>query len=149
MPQHIFSKIGTPQPTWQHQRVMRNIIVNYYRGANQKLELIPAAEFQNEATNIAPDLLFVKNLDTIVCIEIDDSKRLTENKITTRLAYLLGEEPTLKEVFFHNYTTGETLGYAINGEDIKPIGEQSSVLKINIAKLTTPIHYLEIEVVGE
>lgn len=135
MPQHIFSKIGMAQPKWQHQRIMRNIIVNYYRGANQKLELIPAAEFQNEADNLAPDLLFVDGSDTIVCIEIDHSDRLTERRRVPHLQSLLADEPTLQEVFFYDYVTGAIFGYSNTSKDI---GTFSNILNVDILVLTKP-----------
>ncbi len=136
MPQHIFSKIGMAQPKWQHQRIMRNIIVNYYKGTKQKLELIPAAEFQNEANNLAPDLLFIDGSNTIVCIEIDHSQRLTEIKRILRLQSLLADEPTLQEVFFYNYVTGEIFGYSDTSKDI---GAFSTVLNVDILALTKSI----------
>ena len=137
MPGHIFSRLGMAQPRWQHQRIMRNIIANYYKlaKAKRKLELIPAAEIDDEVDAFAPDILFVnKASESIVFIEIDHSKRLSENARVRRALDLFEAAPQLQEVFFYNYQTGEW-SKLHQGGDTTQKASFSDVLEIDLLTL--------------
>jgi Uma2 family endonuclease len=131
MPQHIFSKVGMPQPTWRHQRIMRNIIVNYYKLPKSKrpLELIPAAEIGEVSNGLAPDILFIdKSGNSIVFIEIDHTKNLSPRQRYLRAEILFDRAETLQEVLFYNYKTGEWDKYVSDKEKKGDLPYYSSVL---------------------
>ena len=130
-------KIALMRPPLPHQRIARNIVINYFnRNSFVKYEAFQdGMAVPDDPDSHVPDVVFIENSSNKVrlVIEIVDNKNFSE-KYVAYLVETLTEQKNIKEVFLYNCEQKIWQSYGADIDERNPA--YSKLLKIDFSEYT-------------
>ena len=125
------SGLGMARPTIQHQRLARNLMLNYYlKKGFTPYEVIQERAIQDDQDGLVPDLSFLENGREILVLEIE---KHTKKSIAFAKAKFLFDRYKIKEVFIYIYDKDKWYYYNARNNKQEDIS-YSTTLDFNFAE---------------